>query len=83
MQEPLPNNSKSYVAPGAAAEAFDTWTDGGCFSAAAPGDGVRVVMLRVWSAECVYGIQARPCAKPLLMRKHRGLILTRCAGSMD
>ena len=82
MQEPLPN-CKSYVHSGAAAEAFDTWTDGGCFSAAAPGDGVRVDRLRIWSAECVYGIQARPRAEPLLRRKHRGLILTRCAGSMD
>ena len=61
MQEPLPS-SKSYVDPGAAAEAFDTWSDGGCFCAAAPGDCVRVDRLRIWSAECVYGIQARPCA---------------------
>ena len=82
MQEPLPN-SKSYVDLGETAEAFDTWADGGCFSGAASGDDVRVDRLRIWSAECVYGIQARPYAEALLRRKHRGLFLTRCAGSMD
>ena len=59
MQEPLPS-SKPYVDPGTVAEAFDTWADGGCSCAAAPGDLVRVDRLRVWSAECVHAIQARP-----------------------
>ena len=60
IQEPLPNITP-FVDPDAVAEAFDTWCDEDGFSAAEPGDVVRVVMLRVWSAKCVHGIQARTC----------------------
>ena len=58
LQEALPNR-RSFAASGVAAEVFDTWAEGDCASAAAPGDAVRVDLLRVWSAECVLGIQAR------------------------